>query len=237
LEAQALKVLAPHVRDLVKKEGLGAPDMFAITKKACAADLIATGGMSAELKAAKDLAGCKAAIDTMMKDVVACLSPEGDVPSRGGCAIGSAEGAVRRKCAVETECCGHVRGADVAADAANQFEVCYDSTKTEFDGSIGYPAVLDSLVKGDMAALASFDQTLIMKPEFWTAHFLWYVMDDVIEIVDAAITGTMPNEQTAIAGISKVVAAKEKKDVFGCIEGANLVAASAAALAAAVYFM
>jgi len=241
LQEQAIKILAPHVRDLVKKEGMGAPDIFGLTKKTCAAEIISTGGMSlmTPLTAAKDLAGCKAAIDTMVKDVMTCLTPDATaaVPSRGGCQIGTAEGAVRRACAVETECCGHVRAADAAADSANQFEVCYDSTKTEFDGSIGYPAVLDSLVKGDMAALGAFDQTLLMKPEFWTAHFLWYVMDDVIEIVDAAITGTMPNEQTAIAAVSKVVAAKEKKDVFGCIAGANVVAASAAALAAAAYFM
>jgi hypothetical protein len=127
--------------------------------------------------------------------------------------------------------------ADAAADAANQFEVCYDATQTTFDGSIGYPAILDGLAKGDMSGIATFDQNLIMKPEFWTAHFLWYVMDDVIEIVDAAIAGTMPTAESGIAALSKVILAKEKKDVFGCIMGANALAASAAAVAAAVYFM
>lgn len=139
-------------------------------------------------------------------------------PTGGGCPkVGEGEAAKRRECASETECCGGMRMEE--ADETNVGEFCYDKTKMEIDGaSAGMAAtwfIKDFWMKG---AQATIDASAT------EAAWATYSAEDAKKKRDEAMAAEMK-------------AAEGKKAVFGCIEGAKNVAASAAALMVASYMM
>lgn len=202
------------------EEGLGGPDLIAIENGTCWKDGIAAWEKikTDSLKAA-DFAKCKELLDTG-KDTAACFVKAEKAVTGGGCKnTGTAEAPVRRVCAAATECCGGMRLEE--ADTTNYAEFCYDSTKTEIVGA-------------DTAA--NFVNT-------------WFIKDFFLKGAKATVTAAATKDAWATYQVADTAKAREEafaaemgkaakaKAVFGCIEGAGNLAASAAALLAASYVM
>lgn len=174
-----------------------------------------------------DMAACTALYKEMVDGIWACFTPPAKAASLGTCSSmkrGKATAAARRECAAATDCCG---GVTAAAATTNQFEICYDKTKTVFDGAGGTE---DSHAMWYIQALPETITKLKAEAALTNAE------REAAEVKKKARTAAVIASDKAADDKMKT-AAKAKKDKFGCIEGATGLIASATAVIAVSYML
>jgi len=224
---EEFKKLQPKMMAKIK-EGYGMGEVTVGASPGCLEGAVAT--MAPKMKeaiAAADNAACQVIYKAFWAKVTACTVIPAKGASLGGCSmkIGTGDAAKRRECAAATDCCGAV-----IKDGKNLFEICYDKTKTEYDGSIG-------------------DMNDAKEAKRLGANGMWYARDFQLAYANKtpAELEAEDTKKKAMTDAEKKTAkeaevAKNKvymanKEKFECIEGATGLFASATAAIAAAYMM